>query len=488
MTEPPTKGNVLVKTTLGDLDIELWPKESPLACRNFVQLCMESYYDTCVFHRVIAKFMAQTGDPTGTGKGGESIYGGKFKDEFHSRIVFNHPGQVAMASDGNTPDSNGSQFFITLGSCEWLNRKHTIFGKITGNTIYNALKLNEIDTNEDDDRPLEDIRIISTEVLSNPFEDIVPRTSRFELEKQRREAELAEAKRKAKRVAKKNFNLMSFGEEAAEEEREISLRKEDHTMAAQKFESKRKKKKDRKINRERTEPDTSADNKEKINDAKGKHMEKDTEKKHIEASKKSKKDKKKHKKRNKKKEDKTHSEESSKNKNKRKAIDSETLVEEYKALRQKTKELSKDKTQSSRGVSAKQMNLENEADEKLMSEYEKRRYKYVKLNRANRNKESDTLRALEKFKQKLRAAKTTTNTNAGSKKSPKHNKAGGFKGGIGENLTELDKDKAGNDDDDSGWMSAKLTFRRHIDDEVQKGAMNWEMQADDYSVTIRKKS
>ena len=74
ITEPPTSGKVLLRTSVGDVDIELWPREAPKACRNFVQLCMEGYYDGTIFHRVIKDFMVQGGDPTGTGRGGESIY------------------------------------------------------------------------------------------------------------------------------------------------------------------------------------------------------------------------------------------------------------------------------------------------------------------------------------------------------------------------------------------------------------------------------
>ena len=127
ITEPPTHGKVLLHTTAGDVDIELWPREAPLACRNFCQLCMEGYYEGTVFHRIIRNFMIQGGDPTGTGEGGESVWGKPFKDEFHQRIRFNHRGQVAMANPGKI-DDNGSQFFITLGECDWLDKKHTIFG------------------------------------------------------------------------------------------------------------------------------------------------------------------------------------------------------------------------------------------------------------------------------------------------------------------------------------------------------------------------
>lgn len=68
-----------MKTTVGDIDLELWAKETPKACRNFIQLCMEGYYDNTIFHRIIKGFIAQGGDPTGTGEGGESIYGQAFK-------------------------------------------------------------------------------------------------------------------------------------------------------------------------------------------------------------------------------------------------------------------------------------------------------------------------------------------------------------------------------------------------------------------------
>ncbi|CAM9619133.1 unnamed protein product, partial [Scytosiphon promiscuus] len=173
LTEPPTHGKVLLHTSFGDIDIELWGKECPKACRNFVQLAMEGYYDNTVFHRVIRQFMVQGGDPTGTGKGGESIYGKPFRDEIHTRIKFNHRGQVAMANE-NEPGTNHSQFFFTLDKAPHLDKKHTIFGKITGNTIFNALRMGDIDADKDD-RPLDPPRLISVEVLLNPFDDIVPR-------------------------------------------------------------------------------------------------------------------------------------------------------------------------------------------------------------------------------------------------------------------------------------------------------------------------
>jgi peptidyl-prolyl cis-trans isomerase SDCCAG10 len=127
--QPATSGKVVLKTTVGDIDVELWPKEAPIACRNFVQLCMEGYYDNCIFHRIIRKVCAQTGDPTGSGDGGESAYGSPFDSEPHSRLRFMHRGLVAMAGTGK--ESNGSQFFFTLAETRWLDGKHTIFGKVS---------------------------------------------------------------------------------------------------------------------------------------------------------------------------------------------------------------------------------------------------------------------------------------------------------------------------------------------------------------------
>ena len=86
MMEPATNGKVVLRTSAGDIDIELWSKETPLACRNFVQLCMENYYDATIFHRLVPGFIIQGGDPSGTGIGGESIFGKPFKDEIHSRV------------------------------------------------------------------------------------------------------------------------------------------------------------------------------------------------------------------------------------------------------------------------------------------------------------------------------------------------------------------------------------------------------------------
>ncbi|CAN0918544.1 Peptidyl-prolyl cis-trans isomerase CYP57 [Linum grandiflorum] len=216
--EPPTKGKVILNTSHGPIDIELWPKEAPKAVRNFVQLCLEGYYDTTIFHRIIKGFIIQGGDPTGTGTGGDSIYGGSFSDEFHSRLRFNHRGLVACANAGS-PHSNGSQFFMTLDKSEWLDRKNTIFGKVTGDSIFNLLTIGEVETGKDD-RPLDPVpKIKSVEVLWNPFEDIVPRIVPTTVNQSSTDAE---STKDLKRKPVKKLNLLSFGEEAEEEEKELA--------------------------------------------------------------------------------------------------------------------------------------------------------------------------------------------------------------------------------------------------------------------------
>ncbi len=120
--------NVFLETTKGTIEIKLLPEAAPKTCENFVGLIKKGYYDGIIFHRVIKDFMIQCGDPTGTGRGGSSIWGSPFEDEVTPNLKFDEPGILAMANSG--PNTNGSQFFITTISTPWLNMKHTIFGKV----------------------------------------------------------------------------------------------------------------------------------------------------------------------------------------------------------------------------------------------------------------------------------------------------------------------------------------------------------------------
>jgi len=118
----------IIKTNMGTIEIELFADETPKTVENFIGLAEKGYYEGVVFHRVIKDFMLQAGDPTGTGRGGASFWGGKFEDEFVSDLKHDTPGILSMANAG--PNTNGSQFFITLIATPWLDGKHTVFGKV----------------------------------------------------------------------------------------------------------------------------------------------------------------------------------------------------------------------------------------------------------------------------------------------------------------------------------------------------------------------
>jgi cyclophilin family peptidyl-prolyl cis-trans isomerase len=118
----------VIKTNMGNIELELFSKEAPKTVENFVTLAKKGYYKGIIFHRVIKGFMIQGGDPTGTGRGGESAWGSKFNDEIVPGLVFDKEGILAMANSG--PNTNGSQFFITLAPQPHLNGGYTIFGKV----------------------------------------------------------------------------------------------------------------------------------------------------------------------------------------------------------------------------------------------------------------------------------------------------------------------------------------------------------------------
>eukprot|EP00118_Oscarella_pearsei_P026269 m.309684 g.309684 ORF g.309684 m.309684 type:complete len:160 (+) comp47363_c0_seq1:315-794(+) len=153
MEDPAT---VTLETTMGKIVCELYWNHAERTCKNFSQLARRGYYDKCKFHRVIRNFMLQTGDPTGSGRGGASIYGETFKDEIHPDLKHTGAGILSMANSG--PNTNGSQFFITLGPCQWLDGKHSIFGRVqSGLPTVNRIGLVSTGAN---DRPKEDVFIV----------------------------------------------------------------------------------------------------------------------------------------------------------------------------------------------------------------------------------------------------------------------------------------------------------------------------------------
>ncbi|BBH05893.1 plant U-box 49 [Prunus dulcis] len=147
---PKKKGYVRLHTTHGDLNIELHCDITPRACENFITLCERGYYNGVAFHRSIRNFMIQGGDPTGTGKGGESIWGKPFNDELNSKLLHSGRGVVSMANSG--PHTNGSQFFILYKSANHLNFKHTVFGGVVGGLT--TLATMEKVPVDDNDKPL----------------------------------------------------------------------------------------------------------------------------------------------------------------------------------------------------------------------------------------------------------------------------------------------------------------------------------------------
>lgn len=182
-----SQSDVIIYTNYGDISFVLFEEEAPKTVKNFVKHAKNGYYDGVIFHRVIKDFMIQGGDPTGTGMGGESVYGGSFEDEFSSKL-FNLRGALSMANAG--PNTNGSQFFIVTaqqipnmmieqlkqvgypdeileayeqdGGTPWLDQKHTVFGHVNeGMDIVE--KIEQVETGPQD-KPVEKVVIESITV------------------------------------------------------------------------------------------------------------------------------------------------------------------------------------------------------------------------------------------------------------------------------------------------------------------------------------
>ncbi|KAF9493180.1 hypothetical protein BDN71DRAFT_1483548 [Pleurotus eryngii] len=156
----PVADTATIHTTVGDIHLRLFPAQAPKAVENFVGHARSSYFEGVIFHRVIPKFMIQTGDPPGDGTGGTSIWGREFEDEFSDDPMHDRPYTVSMANAG--PGTNGSQFFITTTATPWLDKKHTIFGRvISGSEVVHTIE--NVKTNKTD-KPYDDIKIINVDV------------------------------------------------------------------------------------------------------------------------------------------------------------------------------------------------------------------------------------------------------------------------------------------------------------------------------------
>ncbi|XP_059446067.1 peptidyl-prolyl cis-trans isomerase CYP59-like [Corylus avellana] len=167
--------SVLIATSLGDIVVDLHTDKCPLTSKNFLKLCKIKYYNGCLFHTVQKDFTAQTGDPTGTGSGGDSIYkflyGDQarfFSDEIHLDLKHSRTGIVAMASAGE--NLNASQFYLTLrDDLDYLDGKHTVFGEVAEG-LDTLTRINEAYVDEKG-RPYKNIRIKHTYILDDPFDD-----------------------------------------------------------------------------------------------------------------------------------------------------------------------------------------------------------------------------------------------------------------------------------------------------------------------------
>jgi len=145
-----------IHTTMGDIHIRLFPQYAPKAVENFAGHARADYYNNIIFHRVIRKFMIQTGDPLGDGTGGESIWGHEFADEFAPQLRHDKPYTVSMANAG--PGTNASQFFITTEKAPWLDDKHTIFGRVTrGMEVVHAIENVKVWK----EKPVDDVKIVN---------------------------------------------------------------------------------------------------------------------------------------------------------------------------------------------------------------------------------------------------------------------------------------------------------------------------------------
>ncbi|XP_056288170.1 peptidylprolyl isomerase domain and WD repeat-containing protein 1 [Pseudoliparis swirei] len=153
--------SAIIHTTMGDIHIKLFPVECPKTVENFCVHSRNGYFNSHIFHRIIKGFMIQTGDPTGTGMGGESIWAREFEDEFHATLRHDRPYTLSMANGG--PGTNGSQFFVTVVPTPWLDNKHTVFGRCTKG-MEAVQRICNLKVNPKTDKPYEDISIINITV------------------------------------------------------------------------------------------------------------------------------------------------------------------------------------------------------------------------------------------------------------------------------------------------------------------------------------
>lgn len=232
-SEPNPTASATLHTTIGPIHISLFANQAPLTCKNFLQHCKDNYYAGTIFHRIVPDFVVQGGDPTGTGSGGTSIYEYPefeydpeardpnervvLRDEIHSRLRFNRRGQVGMAKSED--GSYGSQFFITLGNTEReMNGQCTLFGRLEGDSIFNVLKIAEMDRVEGTDRPIYPVKVTSCEVGElGPLAGKLKDRQTISTATAEADEQASKRKNKKKKAAKGGKVLLSFGDDEGDE-------------------------------------------------------------------------------------------------------------------------------------------------------------------------------------------------------------------------------------------------------------------------------
>lgn len=248
-TEPASSGRVLFETTHGPLEIQLWCRECPTVTKLFLQLCMDGFYDNMIFHRIVSDFLIQTGASRQGNKPAAFTkdYQNKIqapqtlerrKYETHSRLRFNHRGQLAMALGVNDDDDEQlqPQFFITLDEAPYLDGKHVLFGTCSGPTIFNALRIGKMAV-DDNHQPIDlehAPRITACKIIENPMHISLVSSAAVPW---RVEEDNKVQKKKKKRKGKKDLNVLSFGDEMEAEE-DLSGIKSSHDVVSSKILSK----------------------------------------------------------------------------------------------------------------------------------------------------------------------------------------------------------------------------------------------------------
>ncbi|KAM6498398.1 Cyclophilin-like domain containing protein [Amanita muscaria] len=197
---------VRVVTTLGNasLNLELFCEKAPKTCYNFLMLARAGKYNDCLFHRLVPGFMIQTGDPMGTGSGGESYWGTPFRDEYDLKGAAKHDGRGVLAMANKGANTNGSQFYITFRATPHLDKKHTVFGKLVGGEdVLDALE--NLPRKDGTERPARTVRIQEVVIYQDPFEE-------YKQRRDKRLAKRAEAVQPHEILDEKKDDMNWFGE------------------------------------------------------------------------------------------------------------------------------------------------------------------------------------------------------------------------------------------------------------------------------------